>query len=83
MAENFGLKIGLEGEKEFKSSLAEINNSFKALGSEMKLVESQFDKNDNSFQSLTARKKVPAISLHQILQKCDFLVIFSIQKCEK
>jgi len=25
MAENFGLKIGLEGEKEFKSSLAEIN----------------------------------------------------------
>ena len=51
MAENFGLKIGLEDEKEFKSSLAEINNSFKVLGSEMKLVESQFDKNDNSFQS--------------------------------
>ena len=24
MAENFGLKIGLEGEKEFKSALAEI-----------------------------------------------------------
>lgn len=59
MAENFGLKIGLEGEKELKSSLAEINNSFKVLVSEMKLVESQFDKNDNSFQSLTARKKVP------------------------
>lgn len=51
MAENFGLKIGLEGEKELKSSLAEINNSFKVLVSEMKLVESQFDKNDNSFQS--------------------------------
>lgn len=52
MAENFGLKIGLEGEKEFKSALAEINNSFKVLGSEMKLVESQFDKNDNSIQAL-------------------------------
>ena len=25
MSENFGLKIGLEGEKEFKKSLAEIN----------------------------------------------------------
>ena len=31
MAENFGLKIRLEGEKELKSSLAEINNSFKVL----------------------------------------------------
>ena len=41
MSENFGLKIGLEGEKEFKKSLAEINNSFKVLGSEMKLVDSQ------------------------------------------
>ncbi|MDD6302603.1 MAG: hypothetical protein PUA56_04830 [Bacillales bacterium] len=39
MAENFGLKIGLEGEKEFKSALAQINNSFKVLGSEMKLVD--------------------------------------------
>ena len=39
MAESFGLKIGLEGEKEFKASLAEINNSFKVLGSEMKLVD--------------------------------------------
>ena len=58
MAENFGLKIGLEGEKEFKSALAEINNSFKVLGSEMKLVESQFDKNDNSVQALTARNEV-------------------------
>ena len=36
MSENFVLKIGLEGEKEFKKSLAEINNSFKVLGSEMK-----------------------------------------------
>ena len=40
MSENFGLKIGLEGEREFKKSLAEINNSFKVLGSEMKLVDS-------------------------------------------
>ena len=44
MADNFGLKIGLEGEKEFKKALSEINQSFKVLGSEMKLVSSQFDK---------------------------------------
>ena len=38
MADNFGLKIGIEGEKEFKKALSEINQSFKVLGSEMKLV---------------------------------------------
>ena len=48
MADNFGLKIGLEGEKEFKKALSDINQSFKVLGSEMKLVSSQFDKNDTS-----------------------------------
>lgn len=58
MSENFGLKIGLEGKKEFKKSLAEINNSFKVLGSEMKLVDSQFDKNDKSTEALTARSEV-------------------------
>lgn len=51
MADNFGLKIGVEGEKEFKKVLADINQSFKVLGSEMKLVSSQFDKNDKSVQA--------------------------------
>jgi hypothetical protein len=36
MADNFGLKIGVEGEKEFKKALREINQEFKVLGSEMK-----------------------------------------------
>ena len=58
MADSFGLKIGLEGEKEFKSALSEINQSFKVLGSEMKLVSSQFDKNDKSVQALSSRNQV-------------------------
>ena len=58
MADNFGLKIGLEGEKEFKKALADINQSFKVLGSEMKVVQSQFDKNDDSVEALTARNQV-------------------------
>ena len=45
MADKFGLKIGLEGEREFKKALADINRSFRVLGSEMKLVESQFGQN--------------------------------------
>ena len=58
MADNFGLKIGVEGEKEFKKALAEINHNFKVLGSEMKLVSSQFDKNDKSVDALNARNQV-------------------------
>ena len=33
--------------------MSEINQSFKVLGSEMKLVSSQFDKNDKSVQALS------------------------------
>ena len=58
MADNFGLKIGLEGEKEFKKALADINQSFKVLGSEMQLVSSQFGKNEQCIDSLTAKNQV-------------------------
>ena len=40
MTDNFGLKIGLESEKKFKKALADINQSFKVLGSAMKLMTS-------------------------------------------
>ena len=73
MSENFGLKIGLEGEKEFKKSLAEINNSFKVLGSELKLVDSQFDKNDKSTEALTARSEVLNKEIDQQKQKIETL----------
>ncbi len=58
MADNFGLRIGVEGEKESKKALAEINHSFKVLGSEMNLVASQFDKQDKSVEAITARNRV-------------------------
>ena len=58
MADNFGLKIGVEGEREFKNALREINQTFKVLGSEMNLVTSQFDKQDKSLQAVTARNEV-------------------------
>jgi chromosome segregation ATPase len=58
MADNFGLRIGIEGEREFKNALREINQNFKVLGSEMNLVTSQFDKQDKSLQAVTARNEV-------------------------
>ena len=73
MADNFGLKIGVEGEKEFKKALADINQSFKVLGSEMKLVSSQFDKNDKSVQALSARNSVLNKEIEAQKQKIDTL----------
>lgn len=58
MSDQFGIKIGIEGEKEFKSALREIDANFKVLSSEMKLTQSQFDKNDQSMAALTARNQV-------------------------
>ena len=73
MADNFGLKIGIEGEKEFKKALSEINQSFKVLGSEMKLVSSQFDKNDKSVQALSARNTVLNKEIDAQRQKIETL----------
>lgn len=73
MSDNFGMKIGVEGEKEFKKSLAEINQNFKVLGSEMKLVSSQFDKNDNSVSALTARNSVLNKEIDAQKQKIETL----------
>ena len=73
MADNFGLKIGLEGEKAFKNSLAEINQAFKVLGSEMKLVESEFDKNDKSVEALTARNEVLGKQIDAQKEKIEVL----------
>ena len=58
MADNFGFKLGVEGEKEFKKALSDINQQFKVLGSEMTLVSSQFDKQDRSVAALSARNDV-------------------------
>ncbi|GHU48187.1 hypothetical protein FACS1894120_6580 [Clostridia bacterium] len=53
-----GLRIGIDGERDFKNALRDINQSFKVLGSEMRLVESDFNRQDKSIQSITARNGV-------------------------
>ena len=42
---DFGLRIGIEGERDFRAALRDINQAFKVLGSEMQLVASGFAKN--------------------------------------
>ena len=70
---DIGIRLGLEGEKEFKKALSDINQQFKVLGSEMKLVSSQFDKNDTSVQALTARNTVLSIEIEAQKSKIETL----------
>jgi len=58
LADNLGSKLVLRARRNLKVQLRDINQTFKVLGSEMKLVSSQFDKQDKSVQALTARNEV-------------------------
>lgn len=73
MSDKLGVKLGLEGEKDFKKALADINSSFKVLGSEMKLAQSQFGKNDNSVSALTAKNEVLNKQITQQKEKVEVL----------
>jgi tape measure domain-containing protein len=69
----FGLKIGLEGEREFKKAIADINREMRVLGSEMKLAASAFDKNETSAASLTAKNQVLAKEIDAQRSKVETL----------
>ena len=58
MAYNIGPKIGIDGEAEFRSSLQNINQQLKTLGSEMKAVTSSFTDGDKSEEVLAAQTDV-------------------------
>lgn len=58
MAVDIGPKIGIDGEKEFRQALSNINQQLRTLGSEMKAVTSAFDANDNSQEALAAQAEV-------------------------
>jgi len=58
MSDTVRICLGIEGEREFIKSIADIYSTFKILGSEMKLVESSFDSQDKSVSALSARNEV-------------------------
>ena len=51
-------KIALEGEREYRAALSEINSGLRVLNSEMKLTSTQFAENKNSVEALTATNDV-------------------------
>lgn len=58
MAVDIGPRIGIDGEKEFRQQLQNLNQQMRTLSSEMKAVTSAFDDNDNSQEKLTAQTEV-------------------------
>lgn len=68
-----GLKLGVEGEREFKKALSGINEEMKLLGSEMKLVASEFDANDKSVKALGSRYNVMSAEVDAQRKKVDTL----------
>ena len=58
MSVDIGPKIGIDGEKEFRQQLTNINQQIRTLGSEMKAVTSAFDEGDRSEEALAAQTDV-------------------------
>lgn len=58
MPVDIGPRIGIDGEKEFRKELQDINQQLRTLGSEMKAVTSAFDENTDSQEALAAQAQV-------------------------
>lgn len=54
----FGGTIKLEGEKEYREAISNINSDLKVFKSELKLVTSEFGANNKGAEALTAQNKI-------------------------
>jgi phage-related protein len=69
----FGGTVKLTGESEYKKALADITGNLKVLNSEMKVVTSQYDKNDKSTENLTQQNDVLNKKIEEQKQKVEIL----------
>nr|DAZ67093.1 MAG TPA: tail tape measure protein [Caudoviricetes sp.] len=71
----FGGAIKLQGESEYRAALARISQNLREVGSQMKVVSSQYAKSDNSQAALTARTE--ALNNKMAVQKEKLSVLTS------
>lgn len=71
MASDIGVKIGIDGEKEFKNAVSSINTNLKTLSAEMGSVTSAFIGNEKSVESLTAQNEVLSKRMDTLGQKAN------------
>lgn len=73
MAYDIGVRLGVDVEKAFRSSIDAINANIKSMGSELKAVTAQFAKNAESEEALTAKNQVLARSISATKEKISVL----------
>ena len=73
MTTDIGARIGIEGEKEFKSSLSAINSQIKNLNSEMQSTVAAFADMEDSEEAVTAASDVLQRSITAQQQKITLL----------
>lgn len=73
MAYDIGVRLGVDGEKAFRSSINAINANIKAMGSELKAVTAQFAKSADSEEALAAKNQVLAKSIAATKEKIGVL----------
>ena len=66
-------KVALEGEKEYRQALSEINSGLKVLSSEMKLATAQFVENADGIEALTAKGDILERQMLTQKEKIDTL----------
>ena len=69
----FGGTVKLIGESEYKKALADITGNLKVLNSEMKVVTSQYDRNDKSTENLSQQNEVLNKKIAEQKEKVDIL----------
>lgn len=69
----FGATVKVQGESEYNKALTKIQNNLKVLNSEMKVVTSQYDKNDKSTQNLSQQNEILNKKIAEQKQKVEGL----------
>ena len=70
---SFGGAVKLTGESEYRAALRNITQNLKEVSSELKLVSSQYDKNDTSVEALTAKQAALTHRLEEQKSKLSVL----------
>ena len=70
---SFGGAVKLTGESEYRAALRNITQNLKEVSSELKLVSSQYGKNDTSIEALTAKQTALTHRLEEQKSKLSVL----------
>lgn len=72
-SKSFGGTVKLTGESEYQQALRSITDNLKVLNSEMKVVTSQYDRNDKSTANLSQQNEVLNKKIDEQKQKVEVL----------